>query len=630
MPQNDDRLYLYHLLVLAAGFLVGIVAAYAFMSIPFDFTKDLAQARKLGVMGRTILDGYPKQRDIINYAAVLGFPIFFGIGGWLIWVRGERYKNIAALLAASPSSQETMVGGKMLFALVAMFYLVISYACYRSPIYGKLASMLPWLFMGEEGQYLAWVQSILNGGIYGRDFHCLYGPMLIYPLVWFMKVIGTTAATFRLYCFFHNLAAYGIIVTFLYRTLRFKTTFVVAAAVYLWVFPSFNPSASYLRVTLGMLPILLVYLYQNNPGKWLLIATGLILGQSVLFSQEVGVCSTLAVIATFFVWRLPERRFRILLHEAGIIFAGGAVSVAPMLGYFIANGVLGNIVKNLMAHPRLLALGFTTLPFPDIRVFLHAPFAEAAPIFYSAIFVYILSALYLVPLLILGRRDRNTLLRMALLVFGIFLYRSVLARSDAAHGMFVLPPAVLLVYLFVDDAMSGLKTAVSARRVTQIAVIILSIIMLALVSARSSPFSLWRMAASYRTSVPQLPRMGVPASPETSDTIAGIHSFLEANTRPGEYVCFFPNEAAFYFIFNRNNPTRYANAIFAGTTEQRLEMIRDLELKRPAYVIYNLNPIGLDGIRATHFVPEVDGYIRSNYQPVGQYDSYLFLKRVGT
>jgi hypothetical protein len=196
--------------------------------------------------------------------------------------------------------------------------------------------------------------------------------------------------------------------------------------------------------------------------------------------------------------------------------------------------------------------------------------------------------------------------------------------------MFVLPPAVLLVFLFVDDALSRLKTDIPARRVTQVAVIILSIIMLALVSVSSSPFSLLRMAASYRTIFPRIPRMGVPASPENSDTFTGIQRFLEANTKPGEYVYFFPNESAFYFIFNRNNPTRYGQAIFAGTTEQRLELIQDLEHKGPTYVIYNVNPIGLDGIRATNFVPEVDGYIRSHYRPAGQYDSYLFLKRVGT
>ena len=47
-----------------------------------------------------------------------------------------------------------------------------------------------WPFLGEEGSHFAYVQSMLSGGVYGRDFTCPYGPMMIYPMFWLVKLFG--------------------------------------------------------------------------------------------------------------------------------------------------------------------------------------------------------------------------------------------------------------------------------------------------------------------------------------------------------------------------------------------------------------------------------------------------------
>ncbi len=69
-----------------------------------------------------------------------------------------------------------------------------------------------WDLLGEEGENLAWAHSVLTGGVYGKDFHCLYGPLLVYPLAWAMELFGVTIITERAYTFCLNLAAYGIII----------------------------------------------------------------------------------------------------------------------------------------------------------------------------------------------------------------------------------------------------------------------------------------------------------------------------------------------------------------------------------------------------------------------------------
>ncbi len=625
----DENIYRQHVVVLTAGFFVGILAAYLFMSIEFDLSHTVAAALEQGVVSRTNLDGYPKQRDIINYVAVVGFPVLFGIGGWLVWSRGERHNKLISLMRQQPSRQ-TGVGWKLI-CVVSVVYAAASIWSYCSPVYDNLSSVLPWYFLGEEGQNLAWAQSIMAGGVYGRDSHCLYGPMLIYPLVGFMKLVGTTVSALRSYTFALNLTAYTIVIAFLCRTIRGKMPFVLASVVYLWTLHPLVvlfPNASYLRVMLGMLPVLLMYEYLENRKTIFLAATGLILGQSLLFSQEVGICSAIAIALAFLLMRFSKGGGWAALREAGVVLACCAASIAPMTVYFLVKGALGEILPNLLAHPRLLSLGYQTLAFPDIRVFVQSPFSGVALILYCTILVYIASALHLVPLLIMGRRDRDILLRTALLVFGGLLFRVALARSDAFHAIYVLPPALFLLFLSIDDVAMGVSTATPAiRKISGGIVLLLFSLFVVFVTVRETPVKLFEMAFLGGAVQPAIPRMDVTTSPDLAKSLEAIYHFLESNTNKEDYVFFFPTEAAMYFIFDRRVPTRYAHAMHAGTTQMRYELIADLESKRPEYVIYNARPIEIDDIKVSVYLPEIDSYIYNNYVQVGRHKEYLFMRR---
>ena len=96
--------------------------------------------------------------------------------------------------------------------------------------------------------------------------------------------------------------------------------------------------------------------------------------------------------------------------------------------------------------------------------------------------------------------------------------------------------------------------------------------------------------------------------------ISGISQFLQHNTAPGDYVYFFPNEAAYYFLFDRRDPTRYVVSYLAATAAQRLQLIDDLERTRPAYVVYSLNTWRIDDIKERVQEPEVVDYLFRNYR----------------
>ncbi len=157
--------------------------------------------------------------------------------------------------------------------------------------------------------------------------------MFIYPLVWVVKLAGTHVVAGRIYTYVLNFAAYIMIIYFLYRTIRLKTAFVLSALVYIIAFfpISFAPNTSIVRFVLGILPILLVYIYSEKNRKYLVVISGLTVGQSLLFSQEAGLCSLVAVIGMFFLSAVTDRDWRKFITDSSLFVSACLISVIPML-----------------------------------------------------------------------------------------------------------------------------------------------------------------------------------------------------------------------------------------------------------------------------------------------------------
>lgn len=650
MTGNDfntqQRLFLGHVATICAGIVTGLVVAYLFAGVRLDFSQEIKRAQDLGIVSKTILMRYGKGRDILNYLALVGLPVLGALGAWLAWTSvGNRRPALAAIFPP-PAPPVKDASWRWVLVAAAVGYLFLSFDVnhFYSPSFNSFLDA--WPFLGEEGENLAWAQSIMKGGTYGKDFHCLYGPMLIYPLAWFMKLFGASVLTARCYAFCLNLAAYGIVLAFLCRSLRSKTAFLCAAALYIVVFRPgilLAPNESYLRVALGLAAILLANGCREGRNVGRLALTGLVLGQSLLFSQEVAICATLSVLALLAARRRGEPWLTGFGRDAGVVLGAIALSVAPLVSWFAYKGAVKALLDTLLVHPRLLSLGYSSLAFPDFREFLRNPWSDLF-FHYWVIFMYIAAAAYLLPLLILGRRDRETLLRSALLLFGALLYRAALARSDVYHVFFASPPAFILAFLFVEDALAGLRASLSpsvvAVRAALAAGVLAGFVALAVNSSCINPVE---EAATHIRSiphklsvqpgvvpVPSLARAGVLFDPGTAATLKSIGEFLDGHTRPGEGVYFFPNEAAYYFLFDRDNPTRYAMSYFAVTTGQRLELNADLERKRPTYMVFSRNTWRIDNITERVQVPEVCDYLVDKYSVFKDLGDVVIFKRNAT
>ncbi len=640
---SDHVLYIKHLAILVVGGLSGLVAAYFFNLIPFDFSAEIVRARSLGIVSLTTLSGYPKFRDTLAYASLLGFPTAFAIIPWYVWARNKKQELASFLNGTDALPVEKDYRWALCAGFVILFY---AYACFTmngffTPGWNRYVGA--WLFLGEDGENLAWAQSILSGGVYGKDFFCLYGPMLIYPLTWVMKVFQTSVAVERYYKYALDLVAYGIVIFFLYKTVRSKTAFVAFSVLYLFVFPPFlrlSINFTYLRFILGMLPLLLLYLYLGSRKSYLLLLTGVVIGQSLLFSQEAGTASCIAVCAALLAhFLVPQRDWRSLISHGLTVTGAGLLSVMPMIVYLWSQGALGFFLDSLYGFPRLASLGSGAIPAPSFRTYLEDPYGDHF-YYYWVIFFYAYASVYLLSRMLIRKPTREDILKFSILVFGVVLNLVAVRRYDLSNTNKVFYPALLLMFLLLDGAWSRLQSDRKASRVGS-AVLLggLTICTLALFihpTFTDLQTEKWKSAfvpsekfsrPSLGYEIPSLKRGGIRFDRLTAATIVTLQSFLDSNTRPGDYVYFFPNEAAYYFLFDRNNPTRYAISYFAITAAQRKDLIADLEKNKPEYVIFSKATWRVDNIREDVQVPEVVDYINRTYFLYSDMNYFQILKR---
>jgi hypothetical protein len=639
--KNPNSLYITHISVLLAGLLVGLFAAYHIIALDFNFSAELKQAKELGINSYTVVHNYAKSKDILAYVVLLVVPVLSATGAWLVWARRKKKAGMRMLFLA----EETVLpGGDMAWLICLAGVIFVYLTCAWNINYFYRANGL-WELLGEEGENLAWAHAVLAGGVYGRDFFCLYGPLMVYPLAWAMELFGTTIITERAYTLCLNLAAYGIIICFLYSACRGRTTFMMSAFAYLLIFcPLYflSPNCSYLRVALGMLPLLCAYHYLHSGKKALLIASGGAISLSLLFSQEAGICSGAAVVCCMILHAAAANDYKKLPGKMILIACGGAATLAPMMIYFFVKDAMGPVFAMLYNYPKLAALGSANLPIPSFATFLAAPLKEESLLYYGIIGVYACSAAFLMPLLLTGRLTRENILTASLLVFGALLFRSALGRSDQYHVYYVSQPAFLLMFLAFDRAVAGVRKRlpISARAGNALvsAGLLLFIFLLFNHShnLRSSFHSVVQDIRHFSkkwtrdmngVEVRSLTRGPILFEPVTAAAIEKIQAFLDSHSAPGDYVYFFPNEAAYYFLFNRANPTRYAYAWWAITTEYRRELAADLEKNKPRYIIYSLNTWRYDGLAEEQMVPEVVSYIRQRYRQVRDMGSFLILQR---
>ena len=217
-------------------------------------------------------------------------------------------------------------------------------------------------FLAETGQHLAWANALLQGGLQGRDFFCLYGPFFDLGLLGFWSLVGRSVAASGLYFALIRFAAWVCLFAVIATLVRRRSLILLV--------PFLLPFVK-LRVGLALLAFIFFFFWLRSDRRSWCVPSGIAAGISVLFSQEFGAAFVFVAAVGFAVRR--DRR-------AALIFAAGlAAVVAPTLLYYAVHGALGPMLRDIAAYPRYVMAGYANLPFPSLVPSLPLDLSEVGP-----------------------------------------------------------------------------------------------------------------------------------------------------------------------------------------------------------------------------------------------------------
>lgn len=570
-------------------------------------TDDVAKARALGIVSETVLAGHSKSADSRAYTIAFTSALLTSVAIWTAWAIRAGPKAVPSSPVETPSHQRLQPLELAIAALIA-------FGVFARIWNGRAATLSAWSALSEEGEMLAWVNTVLRGKALARDTFCLYGPLSVWAVAALFHLFHPSIGLWR--CWIFGLNAPALLVTYLF--LRGITRMRITAAagalaigiLCVGAVPAMSWSLS--RVGLGLAALAALNRALERETRTWYVITGALAATALLYSPEIGISCAFAIAPALLL--IARRWIAIFSTILGVL-----IVMAPATLYLVASGSLGSTIHDAILFSRVRVLGFGALVFPGLALTVESLRAYFTPA------VLVVAAFFTATKLLRGERDRHVLIEMALVIFGVVLFNVAVSRPDDVHLPFVAPPALILLVVMLENAWFELRSP--KHRVTVFTAFIAGAAALLVWSATASKNvrSLFELPSGRKLA---LPRGGNALFPEEfANDLEQITRAIESRTTPDEPVWIFPNEALLYFLADRPQPTHFPLAIFAVTRGQREELIADLERARPRWaVVFPYAPLH-DRVPFSEALPEVIAYLNANYEFDRNIGAFVLLHR---
>ncbi|MFH1798709.1 MAG: hypothetical protein ABH844_05170 [Candidatus Omnitrophota bacterium] len=518
----------------------------------------------------------------------------------------------------------------------------------------------------EGGNDLACVNEIFHGGVPYRDMFILFGPLNIYLNVFFMLLFGKTLAVASAY-FYYGAILTLIIGYLLSRNLCRGRFFSYAAAFFLMV-ETFHPfwvtRWPEIRFGAGLLVLLCVvqiFKHTRKQNVWVIL-TGMCAGGALLISLDVGVFSLIAVASTlcfhsaYILWQ--EKK--VDLKNVSFFIIGAFLSILPLVIYFIAVGAFLPYVNTVLALIRdfikvwsqpVLELNLWRIIRPE-RI-LRYEFKYILPVL-----VYLIAGIRVIIRAVGKKLTWREYGMMVITIYGLLMYKSAFRAMLGPQFQMALQPAIVLGFILIEDIFNEAYGEIKKKRAgggnfTKLivcAVIFVGSMTYAVYSEKRfyGDIKGWFLYQKYKKHIMPTYTGAVPFSglkmkavaidrakgtivlDEQAKVIEGVTEYIKKVTEPKESVFTFPEHGMYNFLTNRPCLDRFNIAGYAWTkSEWREELLRDLNEKKPRYIIYgkNLSNLAKAIQRTKEVLPEVIEYIEGNYEKEKTFGTTDILRR---
>ena len=593
--------------VAALALLVGALAARLSIHLLPTRTDDVVTARALGIISQTILAGHSKSGDSLAYAVGLISSLLISISIWT-----ARAVRAGKNCPPQPSTIAPTSPRVNLLEVVIAF--VVAFGFFARIWNARAATLTAWSALSEEGEMLAWVDTVLRGGALSRDTFCLYGPLSVWLVATLLHFFGASLALWRYWIFALNAPAL-LAIYFLLRGLNRTRIAAALGAIVIGVMcigPVPAMSWSLARVGFGVAAIASLHRALSFEKRGWFVATGLLAAAALLYSPEAGTSCAIAIAIVLIMH--PRRWFGILWSAIGV-----ALVALPATFYLIATHSLTATIDNMTLFSRVRLLGFGALVFPPFAFSLESLRAYFTPA------MLVIAAFIVATKLLRGERDARVWTQTALVIFGIVLCNAAISRPDETHLAFVLPPVLILLCGLLEEAWFALAIPNHRVAATSALVAVATSLLPWSSNARENFGAFIEPPTGQSLSIARAGSALLPD--EFARDLSELIREIQSRTAPNEPIWVFPNEALIYFLADRPQPTRFPLAAFAVTRAQRQQLIADLERTRPRLaIVYRDAPLH-DRIPHEVALPEVVEYLTSNYELDHDVGKFALLRR---
>lgn len=466
----------------------------------------------------------------------------------------------------------------------------------------------------EEGFWAGWLEHMLKGNKVYRDFAVYHPPLLLWGLYVFTKIFGTSLYTIRL--FFHLMQIIGLFMIFTVLKRLVKSNIVKIGIFLLIVAYGSNLVRNNLeiRIASGLLPLLFVYLYKIKNNTALLFWAGLSGAVAIFISLETGIAS---VTALLLITCFSSSRIKLPKNIISVV-SGFLIFTLPLLFIFVLTGSFNKFFEYVFYYASTFSSGFQNLamerPVPSTLI----QWSEVVVSFTTTGFLWELVKFSLVGTLFLvilkkfkSKLDPKDILAFGVIVFGLILSRSALARSDEYHIVFVWVVALILIGYVLDFIYTHTK-------IIPLLTLTLLIFFVGNKYTQNYLFQNGLLKFQSYSNLPgnypsyQTPRAkistGIDFDPKQVDNLV---NFIDAHVKVTDTIFVFPQSPEIYLLADRENATSIDTPTAFFTSYYQNKIVEELKFNKPGLIVYNPK-FAVGGVSVNH-LNIINHYIISNY-----------------
>lgn len=615
-----------------------ILSRYIPKRVPTDFLSNLATANGL-FTGFYFLLLFKHFISFSGFSLALFIilPVYFFLFSSKFKLLSHPAFSILLISAIFPFNKTAIIiVGFVTLILILKFhvsYQILNFQKILVPILVLLVFLYnPLFYFGnfdtvEEGFWAGWLQRLLSGQMIYRDFAAHHPPGLAWGLSLFSNLVNPSLHSLRLY--FHLLQITGLVIFYyvlssLIEIKWLRLAFYILILLYTYSFLRNNME---IRIASGLLPLLFAYLYQTSTKKIFAFLSGISIVFAMLISLETGLSSLISSVILWTIYLIHSKNKTPLLA----VFAGAALVAIPI--FFVLGNSILKMINYLYYYAGNFSAGYQNivierpvighlLEWFNLRTFI----TTTGFIWEMSIFALVVSLCIFLALVFKKKLSYKGGFILSLVIFGLILSRSALARSDVYHIIYIWVIALFL---------AGVLCQYIFRSSKILAVVFICLLFLFTSSkeAQTEYFNFQlKKFQSYANLSGDYPlsktlRSGlvnnIDENPKNSDDLV---SYIQTHTTHSDKIFVFVQQAEIYFLADRQNATIFDNPTVFYSPKYQIQMLTQLKYNQPKLVVYDPD-YSISGIGAGD-LSLVDTYLKTNYSPVAKFGKNTILGRI--